>query len=120
MPLPLKILERLWYGKEVAVEVAAEPGMRAFVSVIPQVPDKREHPEAYLYRGENAPRGGLRDPSSITGYEIRWLKHDAKYTYEAWTYDYDQVLDDNTTRVKRFLLDPKKISKKHLPPGLLT
>ena len=106
MPFPLKILERLRYGKEVAVEVAAaEPNMRAFVVVIPQAPNKWEQPDAYIYRGENAPRYSLRDPSSITGYEIRWLKHDAKYTNEAWGWDYDLVLDDETTRVKRSFVE---------------
>jgi hypothetical protein len=117
MPLPLKILERLRYGKEVAVEVAAaEPNMRAFVVVIPQVPDKWEHPDAYLYRGENAPRGGLRDPSLITGYEIRWLQHDAKYTDEAWGFDYDYVLDDKTTRVKRFFVEREEDIEEALTP----
>ena len=119
MALPLKILERLHCGEEVAAEVAAAaPNMRAFVVVIPQAPDKWEQPDAYLYRGENAPRGSLRDPSLVTGYEIRWLKHDAKYTYENWAYDYDQVLAAETTRVKRFLVGLEEDIEKALTPWL--
>ena len=117
MAIPPTILARLNYGKEIAVEVAAaEPNMRAFVSVIPQVPDKWKHPEAYVYQGENVRPGILRDPSLITGYEIRWLKHDAKYTYEAWAYDYDQVLDAETTRVKRFFIKREEDIEKSLAP----
>ncbi len=119
MTIPLKTLQRLHYGKEVAAEVTAtEPNMRAFVSVIPQVPDKWKHPEAYIYRGENVRPEILRDPSLITGYEIRWLKHDAKYTHEDWAYDYDQVLAAKTTRVKRVFIRTEEDIKKALAPWL--
>lgn len=119
MAIPPKILERLRYGKEIAAEIAAaEPNMRAFVLVIPQVPDKREYPDAYLYRGENAPRFSLRDPSLITGYEIRWLKHDAKYTDDEWGWDYDYVLDDETTRVKRRFIAREEDIEEALTPWM--
>lgn len=112
------ILARLNYGKEIAVEVAAEPNMRAFVVVIPQVPNIREQPDAYFYEGENRPRRRLRDPSLITGYEIRWLKHDAKYTQKDWFGDYDVVLAAKTTRVKRLFIGSEKNIKEAVAPWL--
>ena len=112
------ILARLNYGKEIAVEVAAEPEMRAFVVVIPQVPDKQEYPNAYFYEGENRPRRRLLDPSLITGYEIRWLTHKAKYTKEHWGGDYDVVLADKTTRVKRILIRPEVSIQEAVAPWL--
>jgi hypothetical protein len=117
MALPAKILARLNYGKEIAMEVAAKPGMRAFVSIIPQVPDVKEHPDAYFYEGENRPRHRLLDPSLIVGYEIRWLTHKAKYTNVDWGGDYDIVLADKTTRIKRQFVGPEISIQEAATPG---
>jgi hypothetical protein len=43
----------------------------------------------------------LKDPSFISSFEIRYLEHHARYTDEEWGWDYDYVLDDQTTRVRR-------------------
>lgn len=107
MPLPLDIIEILHSGKAVACELSAEnPLHRAFVMVIPQVPGVHKQPELWLNAGRI---GGLpyalgptlRDSASISGYEIRYLAHDAKYTDTEWGWDYYCVLDDKTTRVQR-------------------
>jgi len=119
MPIPPKILERLRYGKPVAAEIAAtEPNMRVYLVVIPQVPDVYKDPEAYMYQGENVRRHILRDPSVITGYEIRLLKHDAKYADEAWSEDYDTILFDKTTRVKRLFVGREEEIEKAITPWL--
>jgi len=34
-------------------------------------------------------------------FEIRYLEHQARYTDEEWGWDYDYVLDDQTTSVRR-------------------
>lgn len=118
MALSPKILARLNYGKEIAVEVAAKPEMRAFVSIIPQVPDVKEQPDAYFYEGENRPRRRLLDPSLIIGYEIRWLTHKAKYTDVDWGGDYDIVLADKTTRIKRQFVGPEISIQEAVAPWL--
>jgi len=41
------------------------------------------------------------NPSYISSFEIRYLKHHARYTDEEWGGDYDYMLDDQTTRVRR-------------------
>ena len=107
MTIPPKILARQNYGKEITVEVAAEPGMRAFVSIVPQVPDVKEWPDTYFYEGENRPRRRLLSLSLVTGYEIRWLKHDAKYTQRDWFGDYDVVLAVKTTRGRHLFVGPE-------------
>lgn len=38
---------------------------------------------------------------SITSYEIRYIKHKSIYTDSEWGLDYDHVLADETTRIKR-------------------
>ena len=86
--------------------------------VIPQVPDVGKDPEAYIYQGENIQRHILRDPSSITGYEIRLLKHDAKYTDEAWALENDWVLYDETTRVKRLFVRREEDIEQAIMPWL--
>ena len=107
MSLPNGIINVLRQGKFVAAEIHAESSdFRAFVMVIPQVPNPYQHPEAWIHWGHRPvpTEGGvirIKDPSFITGYEIRYLKHLAKYTDEEWGMDYDYVLDDPTTRIKR-------------------
>lgn len=119
MAIPAKVLERLRYGKPVAAEIAAdEPNRRTYLMVIPQVPNVREDPEAYMYKDENVRRHTLRDPSLITGYEIRLLKHDARYTDEAWAFQNDHVLYDKTTRVKRLFVKREEDIEQTIAPWL--
>ncbi len=103
MTLPLKTIARLESGRAVAAEVTApQPDTRAYVVILPQTPDSHEHPDRWLQSGTGEP--WLRDPGDITGYEIRYLQHHAKYTDTDWGRDYDQVLGDTTTRVKRIFV----------------
>ena len=106
MSIPLETLNQLSYGKAIAAELpASDPNRRAYIMVIPQAPSIHEHPEAWLHSDRIgsafAPTPVLRDPALITGYEIRYLEHDAKYTDTEWGNDYDCVLDDETTRARR-------------------
>ena len=95
----IDVFARLHSGHEVVAEVPApHPEMRSFVIVIPRVPNIREHPEAWI-RGFGQPT--LRDAASISGYEVRYFLLHEKYTDTEWGWDYDYVLDDETTRVKR-------------------
>lgn len=73
---------------------------RAFVLVIPQVSEQGGN---LLMKNEGGIIG-LDDSSLISGYEIRYLEHHAKYTDVEWGMDYDYVLDDITTRVKRIFV----------------
>lgn len=105
MALPVEVIDRLHLGREVATEVPAPlPDKRAFVMVIPQVPPLHRdrgawNEEAWVIgTGEEAK---LRDPGFISGYEVRYLLHHAKYTDTEWGWDYDHVLDDESTRIKR-------------------
>lgn len=98
MSISNKAKSTLRQGRIVGAELnASRPDFRAFVLVIPQVPDREEN---RFSRNEGGVIG-LKDPSLISGYEIRYLEHHAKYTDEEWGMDYDLVLDDTTTRVKR-------------------
>ncbi len=107
MAIPDKVLNILRSGKSVAAEVTAtRPEFRAFVMVIPQVPNPHENPDAWIHWGHRPEpnEGGvirLKDISLISGFEIRFLEHHAKYTDKDWGWDYDYVLDDSTTRIKR-------------------
>lgn len=107
MAIPDQIRKLLHSGRTVAAEIKArQPNHRAFILVIPQVPDPRQTPEAWIHWGHTpTPNEGgvirLKDPSFISGFEIRYLEHHAKYTDEEWGWDYDYVLDDETTRVSR-------------------
>jgi hypothetical protein len=95
MTIPDRQLTDLRTGDTVVAEVAASrTEFRAFVMVIPQVAGT----ETAIHR-----LGGrrVRDPSCICGFEIRYLEHRATYTELEWGWDYDHVLDDETTRVRR-------------------
>ena len=74
----------------------------AYIVILPQTPSRHEHPDRWLQSGTGEP--WLRDSSDITGYEIRSLQHHAKYTDTDWGWEYDQVLGDPTTRVKRIFV----------------
>jgi len=74
--------------------------------VITQVPNPHETPEAWIHWGHRpGPNDGgvirLKDPSFISGFEIRYLEHHARYTDEEWGWDYDYVLDDRVLSVAR-------------------
>ena len=107
MSLSAKVVTILKQGRIVGAELAApRSDFRAFVLVIPELPDPKENPEAWHHQGDRPYRNesgwvGLKDSSIISGFEIRYLEHHAKYTDEEWGLDYDYVLDDETTRIKR-------------------
>ena len=89
--IPSEILEWVQHGWPLAAELPPPAqGMRAFVVVLAHFPDPR-------------PRDP--QPAQVRGYEVRRLEHNAKYTEDEWGWDWDLVLDDPTTRVKRVLLD---------------
>lgn len=41
----------------------------------------------------------------VVSYEIRYIKHKKIYTDTDWGLDYDYVLADKSTRIKRFFID---------------
>ena len=43
--------------------------------------------------------------ADTASYEIRLIKHKDIYTHEKWGYDWDYVLDDKTTRIKRIFVN---------------
>lgn len=103
MVLPPNILARLRSGRAVAAEaIAPQPGVRAYLLILPLAPRQCDYPDHWLSSGSGEP--WLRDPSDITGYEIRYLQHDATYTDAEWGWEYDQVLADLTTRIKRIFV----------------
>lgn len=122
MPIPLKILNALHYGKSVAAELPPFGSCRAYVAVIPQVPSPRERPEAWInsdrQMGMFSPMMTLRDPASITGYDVLYISHDAKYTCADWGDDADYVLDDDTTRIRRVFVAREDGIESALSPWL--
>jgi len=68
-----------------------EDGMQGYVVIFPI----REIKEQKHYNN-------LADTVS---YEVRLIKHKDIYTCEKWGYDWDYVLDDKTTRVKRIFVN---------------
>lgn len=110
MAIPDKILSVLRSGNSVVAELSAKNSeFRAFVMIIPQVPNPRENPEAWIHWGHRPyPNEGgvirIIDASLISGFEIRFLEHHAKYTHKDWGWDYDYVLDDETTRIRRVFI----------------
>jgi hypothetical protein len=118
MAIPDKILNILRSGKPVAAELTAKlPEFRAFVMVIPQVPSPDENPDAWIpFRPHPNEWIRLKDSSFIQGFEVRFIEHHAKYTDEDWGWDYDCVLDDETTRIKRvFISQENEIESAILP-----
>jgi hypothetical protein len=104
LAIPPYVQDRLARGHQIGAEVlAGQDGRRAFVVVLPDVPDPHKHPEAWLGLDGVPPRltMQLRDPRSVRGYEVRHLEHDAKFTDQEWGSDYDLVLADPSTRVRR-------------------
>ena len=123
MPIPLKRLNALRTGRSLAAEVSASaPDRRAFVMVIPQCPNQFERPDAWLHADSTltafAPTPVLRDPSFITGFEVRRVEHHARYTDEEWGYDADLALADETTRVLRAFVEAEDEIEAALAPWL--
>ena len=103
MEMPSEVREILHSGYAVAAELPApRPEMRAFVMVIPRVPSPHKCPEAWDKR---TCKPMLRDVSFIHGYEVRYLLHHEKFTDTEWGWDYDYVLDDETTRAHRTFVE---------------
>jgi len=120
MPLPLAILDILHSGWGVAAKLAAPiADMRAYIVVLPQTRSRREQPEAW-YNVDWAlrnPRFVLRNPASITGYEVRYIAHKTEYN-EEWGYDTDTVLADKTTRIRRVFMQAESEIETALLPWL--
>ena len=107
MSFSAKATTILKQGRIIGTElIAPRPDFRAFVLVIPQLPDPKENLEAWRDRPYKNEGGwvGLKDSSMINGFEIRYLEHQAKYTDEDWGLDYDYVLDDETTRINQIFV----------------
>lgn len=93
MELPELLLEYL-HRKKVRVGfeiIGAEPGMKAYVLIFPI-----EKKEEQIYRNNLLP---------IASYEVRYIKHKEEYTDTKWGLDYDYVLEDKDTRIKRFFIE---------------
>lgn len=106
--MPSKILDRLRGGSSVAAEVVPQQtGTRAFVMIIPKETNSSYRSETRLNRDDQSTdhTPGSESAKTVTKYEIRYLEHDAKYTDEMWGWDYDLVLDDKTTRIKRVFVE---------------
>jgi len=93
MALPESLLECL-HVKRIEMATAmntTENGMQAYVVIFPI----KEIKEQKYYNN-------LADTVS---YEIRLIKHKDIYTHEKWGYDWDYVLDDMSTRIKRIFIN---------------
>ena len=93
MELPELLLEYL-HRKKVGVGfeiIGAELGMKAYVLIFPI-----EKKEEQIYRNNLLP---------IASYEVRYIKHKEEYTDTKWGLDYDYVLEDKDTRIKRFFIE---------------
>lgn len=123
MAIPPRRLGALRIGRHLAAPVpTGNAGRVAFVEVIPLCPNPWEHPEAWLFKEHTfaafASRPVLRSPSSITGYEVRYVEHAAAYTKGAWGLDADLVLADETTRARRVLVTREEEIESALSPWL--
>ena len=121
MPLSPAILDILHSGYRVAAELPSpNPDMRAYVVVLPQTPDKHQHPEVWVNIDWALPRAYfvLRDSASITGYEIRYVTHKAQYTGTEYGWDTDIVLADKTTRIRRLFVSAESEVEAALLPWL--
>lgn len=100
-----EIVERLQHGYIVAAELpTAEADMRAYLMVMARVPKPFKRAD-YDYAKS---RGGifhLKNPPSIDGYEIRYVKHHASFTETDYGWDYDVAVADAATRVKRVFVN---------------
>ncbi|WP_404786354.1 hypothetical protein [Altericista sp. CCNU0014] len=111
MTIPSKILDFLHRGWEVAAELPVkDPEQRAYIMVIPQVPNWHKNPELWVKKSQDVQAGKpiLSTSDLIQGYEVRYLQHQAKYTDTAWGWDYDLVLEDPSTRVRRVFIQTEE------------
>ncbi|MCP1224812.1 hypothetical protein [Sebaldella sp. S0638] len=93
MELPESLLEYL-HRKKVKVGFQVnntEDGMKAYVLIFPV-----EKEEEQKYKNNLLP---------VVSYEIRYIKHKEIYTDSEWGLDYDHVLEDKSTRIKRVFVD---------------
>lgn len=80
MLIPSEIVEKLRLGDSIAAELEnSAPDMKTYLIIIPK--------------------------RSESKYEIRYLEHNKKYTDTDWGLDYDYVLDDKSTRIKRIFVE---------------
>jgi len=93
MALPQELLDCLHIKRiEMATKLnVLENGVIAFVHIIPV-----KEVKAQKYYNNLAP---------TVAYEIRLLKHKDVYTNEEWGWDWDYVLDDSATRIKRLFVN---------------
>ena len=93
MELPESLLEYLHRKKvKVGFEIMnTESGMKSYVVIFPI-----EKKEEQIYRNNLLP---------IVSYEVRYIKHKEVYTDTKWGFDYDYVLEDKSTRIKRFYIE---------------
>ena len=98
MALPENLLEylhvkRIWVATEMRI---AEDGMKAYAVIIPV----REVRELTHYN----------NLAETISYEIRLIKHKDIYTHEEWGLDWDYVIDDTSTRIKRIFVNRTEVT----------
>ena len=121
--LPTPIRAYLAAGHPVGAEIAAaRTGARAFIIVLPRLPDPHTHPEAWFGLAGVLPgvTMQLKDARSIRGYEVRYIEHDPRYMEDEWGWDADYVLADVTTRVRRTFVSQEADLGPALAPWLRT
>jgi hypothetical protein len=102
MTITHEVLKELWPGYSIACELpCAEAGMRVFVEALCRtIPGAT--PFAPLERA--------------SGFEIRYVKHHAKYTIGDFGNDYHLALNDETTIVKSSFIDAEESLADALAP----
>ena len=87
LALPPDILDKLHRRVTLAAEIpTSEPEMRAFVVVIPKVA---------------VPEPTTHNLSPVIAYEVRYIRHHAEYTADKYGHEADQILVEESTRLKR-------------------
>lgn len=120
--LPLAAWKELHRGLPVAAQIPqALPDTVAYLLVIPRVERLFEEPDCgrrsarRVVDARTLPRGTYNRLDN-RGYEIRLIRHDARYTDEEWGWDYDLALDDETTRVRRLFVEEERVLPAALAP----
>ena len=86
LAIPPDLLDKLHRRAMLAAEVpTSEPEMRAFVVVIPKV---------------TVPEPTTHNLSPVLGYEVRYIRHHAKWIAD-YGHDDDKVMNERTTRARR-------------------
>jgi hypothetical protein len=115
MPIPPQILNFLYRGWEVAAELFSKDlNFRTYILIIPQAPQPHYNPEMWKQSKDIRPgKLMLNTLDLVQGYEIRYLHHHSKYTDTDFGWDYDIVLEDLTSRVRReFVQTEEDLEKK--------